>query len=259
LGLGEALQFDTKSNSVARDLFYIYNAIGRFHAAHTGSGSQDNRDYITYHALGKAILLTRTLDEVAAFTRITDHVPRQSVVLIDEIDKAPRDFPNDILNELEDLCFRVPELNNVEVRANPALRPIVVITSNSEKNLPDAFLRRCVYYHISFPDRQRLEDIVVSHLAGRLQGQDDLMAESLNLFTLLRSQSAGLRKKPATAELLGWISAICTLQGADPRRKVTLDDLAIQTLGILAKTPEDREAARVVLREWFESRKAKPS
>src|SRR5262249_10966729 len=145
LGLDSPLIFETKSTSVSRDLFYNFDNLRRFQAAQVPSESLDPKAYISFKALGLAILYTLPAAELSEIvsTGASHHEPRRSVVLIDEVDKAPRDFPNDILNELEHLYFRVPEMGNRIVRADPALRPIVVITSNSEKGLPDAFLRRC--------------------------------------------------------------------------------------------------------------------
>src|SRR5208337_3471068 len=111
----------------------------------TNEGSQNSVDYITYNALGVAILDAN--DRKALETWLPadfEHTgPCQSVVLIDEVDKAPRDFPNDILNEVESMYFKVPEFGNVKFSAPAAMHPILVITSNSEKNLPGPFLRRC--------------------------------------------------------------------------------------------------------------------
>lgn len=164
LGLGKPLSFETKSTSVAKDLYYQYDAVGRFHAAHEGrSNSQaSNLDYLTFHALGKAILLTGAgPPEVLQRFRETENLelgfaPRQSVVVIDEIDKAHRDFPNDLLNEIDRKFFTITEHRNTTVDGSGPLYPLVLITSNSERNLPDPFLRRCVYYHIEFPKREAL-------------------------------------------------------------------------------------------------------
>src|SRR5262249_11440488 len=137
--------------------------------------------------------------------------PRRSVVLIDEIDKAPRDFPNDLLNEVETMHFRVPELGNALIASDPGSPPILVITSNSEKHLPDAFLRRCIYYHIPFPGRERLSRIIEARLgrfAGRAEG---FLPDALDIFDRLREPAVGLRKKPATAEVLSWLAALRAL------------------------------------------------
>jgi MoxR-like ATPase len=259
LGLGEPLLFETKSSSVARDLFYGFDTLRRFHAAHTG-GSQNAVDYLTYHALGLAILLSTDRDRHRALLppelARDEGPPRRSVVVIDEIDKAPRDFPNDLLNEIEHLYFRIPELANAEVRADPALRPVVVVTSNSEKHLPDAFLRRCVFYHLDFPDTQRLKRIVLLRLvtaapAGRaLPLGEAFLADAVALFEALRRPESGLRKKPGTAELLGWVVAMAEagtdLQAALADQKTRLR----ATLGALVKDRDDQETARGLVERW---------
>lgn len=126
------------------------------------------------------------------------------MVLIDEIDKAPRDFPNDLLNEIDRLYFKIPELGNQVVRAAEGLEPVLVITSNSEKNLPAAFLRRCVYYNIPFPEG-RLEEIVASRLPEFTPGESALLRDAASFFMYLRSGATGVEKAPATAELLDWL------------------------------------------------------
>jgi MoxR-like ATPase len=258
LGLGEPLKFETKSTSKARDLFYYYNSIGRFHAAQTGQGSQNGIDYITYNALGTAILRACEPDDVAGVipAGFEHGGPRRSVVLIDEVDKAPRDFPNDILNEIEGMYFRVPELQNIEIRADIHMQPPVIVTSNSEKHLPDAFLRRCVYYHIEFPEGERLRQIVVNHLGQVVDEQDEFLSDALDLFLTLRSQESRLRKKPATGELLNWIFALQRLapDAENPLRESS--SLALQTLGSLVKTREDQEAAYTIAEQWMTNRSA---
>lgn len=251
LGFGEPLRFETKSTSTARDLFYYFNTIGRFHAAQTGEGSQRALDYMTYNALGIAVL--RAQEE----KRVQDLIPdgfvhggrRRSVVLIDEVDKAPRDFPNDILTEVEEMYFRIPEIKNVKVQADPEMRPILVITSNSEKHLPDAFLRRCVYYHIPFPDRERLARIVEARLGG-LSDSDPFLSDALNLFLKLRDDGLGLRKKPATAELLGWLVALRDVAPHTENPLRSQPELVERTISSLVKTSEDQETVVQVAREW---------
>jgi AAA domain (dynein-related subfamily) len=168
LGLESPLVFETKATSMSRDLFYTFDNLRRFQAAHAAERDLDPRGFIQFNALGLAILRTLPWEEIVrvAPPDLCHAAPGQSVVLIDEIDKAPRDFPNDILNELEHLYFRIPELGGEVVRANPVLRPIVIMTSNSEKSLPDAFLRRCIFYHIPFPNAHRLEEIVLARVVG---------------------------------------------------------------------------------------------
>jgi MoxR-like ATPase len=179
--------------------------------------------------------------------------PRRSVVLLDEVDKAPRDFPNDVLTELEDLYFRIPELGDVRLQANPELRPLMVLTSNSERDLPDAFLRRCVYYHIPFPDPERLAEIVALQL-DNVPAESRLVREAIELFRELRERG-GLRKKPATAELLLWLLTLepllgegahaTGLRGAEQRQAVG------RSLSSLIKTADDRVRALEVLNQWL--------
>ena len=253
LGFGAPLKYETKSTSIASELFYSYNTVGRFHAAQTGEGSQNSVDYITYNALGKAILLAKPQEEVQAFLpRNHRHDgPRRSIVLIDEIDKAPRDFPNDILNEIEGMYFRIPEMGNREVRASQEFQPIVIITSNSEKHLPDAFLRRCVYYHIDFPDTDRLEDICLARLGQTLHSGQPLLQDALELFVQLRNPVNNLRKSPATAELLNWLMAMSVIHPSPSSPLRSHPDTVFKTLGALTKSREDHEVALSVAQHWL--------
>lgn len=256
LGLGEPLKFETKSTSNARDLFYYYNSIGRFHAAQTGQGSQNGLDYITYNALGVAILRACKAEDVRGVVPegFEHGGPRRSVVLIDEVDKAPRDFPNDILNEIEGMYFRVPELQNIQIRADVDMQPLVMITSNSEKHLPDAFLRRCVYYHIEFPGSEKLLRIVAAHLGEAMDGRGEFLSDALDLFFTLRRPESRLRKKPATGELLNWVFAMQRIAPDDQNPLRRSASLALKSIGSLVKTQEDQDAARSVVRQWMESR-----
>lgn len=256
LGLQAPLKFETKSDSTAQNLFYIYDALKRFQDIQS-ENTKSTLDYITYQALGIAILKSKRYEEVKGVLPedFEYFEPQRSVVLIDEIDKAPRDFPNDLLNELEQLYFRVSELGNKPVEANPELRPIVIITSNSEKDLPDAFLRRCVYYNIPFPERGKLADIIASRLGFSIDSQDAFLQTALDLFDQLRSSRSGLRKKPATAELLGWISALKTF-AKDDANLFTQREIVIPTLSSLIKTAEDQEKARIIIEEWIKQQTA---
>ena len=229
LGFEKPLKFETKSTSTARDLFYTYDTLRQFQDAQSGTKDRNTLDYLTYSALGTAILLTKDKSEIAEYLPSGFEHPgkRRSVVLIDEVDKAPRDFPNDILNELEHLYFRVPELGNDKIEANPELQPIVVITSNSEKDLPDAFLRRCVYYNVPFPQEDRLSEIVTNLLGLNSACSSDFVKDALDLFFELRKSR--LRKKPATAELLGWMIALKEISGGADN-PLAEPELALQTL-----------------------------
>jgi MoxR-like ATPase len=269
LGLGKPLAFNTKSTSTARDLFYTFDAMGRFQVAHTGNGSDNNLDYIVYNAIGLAILRSR--EEVSVSKLLPpcfEHGGRrQSVVLVDEIDKAPRDFPNDLLHEVESLSFRIPELGNIEVQADAALRPILVLTSNSEKNLPDAFLRRCVFYNIPFPKTGRLIEIVRARTAafksdsipptgpaGSTRAEEPtktaspLLKTAVALFEEIRS--SGLRKPPSTAELLNWVQALIAKGAVVTRPIEALGEKALMSTScVLAKTRDDAEALERFLKK----------
>lgn len=254
----DVLRFNTKTTSVARDLFYRYDAIRHFRDA---SRDTEDRikvlDYITFEALGKAI--------VAAGKK-------QYVVLVDEIDKAPRDFPNDVLFEFEEMAFRVeealprdfehydfsrkPEFQEMKAeigRVKPqqgvirlpekAPKPILILTSNSEKNLPDAFLRRCVFYHITFPNEVLLQEIVASNLALSPAYQA-VLPKMIAKFLDIRKLN--LRKPPATAELVRWIEILNKrkmdwdkLEQGDP----AMQKLLLSTYPVLAKNTDDLEKA----------------
>jgi MoxR-like ATPase len=252
LDLGEPFVFETKSTSTSRDLFYTFDSLGRFSAVQTGAGGRRAVEFITYNALGAAIVRAnegRAVAEVLPADFPHDG-PRRSVVLIDEVDKAPRDFPNDILNELDRLYFKIPELNNARVEARPEYTPLVVITSNSERNLPDAFLRRCIYYDVQFPDTERLAEIVEVRLGHYVRGTSPLLAEALGFFNWLRSNDNALRKRPGTAELLDWLSALAAI-GASPDRGLRAQqELALRTVAALLKTAEDQRRGGELFTRW---------
>ncbi|MET0793465.1 MAG: hypothetical protein ABW061_18230 [Polyangiaceae bacterium] len=168
---------------------------------------------------------------------------------------APRDFPNDILAEFEDLKFNAPEIN-VELPAPEGHRPVIIVTSNSERDLPDAFLRRCVYYDIPFPDEARLRDI----LAGRLRLPDgsavgaEFTLHALGIFGELRKLTK-LRKKPATAELIAWMAAL-TRAYPGVANPLIVEGAALSRLGVLIKSREDLELATRTVREYKPKRGA---
>ena len=252
LGLEEPLRFDTKSGSTARDVLYRYDTLSRFHAANTNSGSQDNLDYLDYVALGAAIVLSRKPEEVRDILPPQFQHPgsRRSVVLVDEIDKAPRDFPNDLLLEVDALRFRIPELNK-EVEADPALRPVLIITSNSEQNLPDAFLRRCIYYHIPPQERSQLAKIICNRVPGVTPTQENhvLLDSGLDFFEEVRRLD--LRKPPATAELLNWFQILAD-SGVPVTAKIReIPEVLTTSLPTLAKTKDDRDILTAWVRETF--------
>jgi MoxR-like ATPase len=257
-------KFETKSTSVARDLFYTFDAVTSFKM----TTQPDQRTFIRYQALGRAILDSFPKDDerIQRLLPPEDQPdyrhdgPRRSVVLIDEIDKAPRDFPNDLLNEIDRLAFRVPELRNAgspgsepdEKGVEAAYRPIVIITSNSEKGLPDPFLRRCVYFDIPFPEEAEMQNIVAARIA-KLGTADLLLADALGLFYKLRrkGRETNLHKEPSTAELLNWLQILLHC-GAKPNQSLKLQkELVQQTLSTLVKSSEDRrEACDFVANRW---------
>jgi MoxR-like ATPase len=253
LGLDPPRVFETKSTTIARDLFYSFDNIGRFRAAQTPGASIDPRLFLFFNALGLAIVLANPPETVFRLlpSDFKHSAPRRSVVLIDEIDKAPRDFPNDILNEIELLYFRIPELDNAQVGAEPEYRPVVIMTSNSEKALPDAFLRRCIFYSIPFPDDERLEQIILARLPERLVKGGPLLRDAISFFGHLRQDEMGLRKRPGTAELLNWLAAVLEFE-CDPSKPLAAQTgTTSRTLAALAKMGEDQERVREAFKQWI--------
>jgi len=282
------LRFVVKSDTQARDLFYRFDTVGRFHASQTPDADSDPRQFITFEALGKAILYAKSPDyahtELGLPQRALDHpgAPKRSVVLIDEIDKAPRDVPNDILVELERLEFDIPELRTAHQSGShnkqPAdgriglkshenrFRPIVIITSNSEKALPDPFLRRCVYHHLEFPpfrqaeEKQRddlvtVDDIVASRLGERyVNGGQLLVEQGISLFRHLREEAARLEHRPTLAELLDWLNYLLPRTGEGrPAESLAAvgDELLVTSLQhLLLKKPADQARASELWQAW---------
>lgn len=198
-------KFDTKTTSSASDLFYNYDAIKHFYDANFHKLSDCNKslniyDYISLQALGKAIALTNKKNESCKkLLDDSDFTFDSSVVLIDEIDKAPRDFPNDILNEIEQFEFTIKETGETIKKGDGEI--IIIMTSNSERNLPDAFLRRCLFYNIPFPTNDDLEKIIGVHL--KPINNLELLIE---VFSNIRELATN--KKPATAELITWLKIL---------------------------------------------------
>jgi len=240
LDLSLPLLFQTKTTSTAKDMFYRYDALGHFHDSQFHKEASRVEDYIAYEALGLAILLSLDPGEVnprlpEAFR---DKGPVRSVVLIDEIDKAPRDLPNDVLNEIETMSFTVKETGQT-FSADQSYKPILVLTSNSEKNLPDAFLRRCVFYHISFPDSERLKQIVQGRLRFNSDFTPEMLDSAIRHFGAIRELA--LKKKPATAELLAWMQILEKMQLDPANLKPGEAEALAFTYSILVKSKEDRD------------------
>ena len=166
----EVLRFNTKTISKASDLFYTYDALSHFQAANMrGERAVPVEQFITLNAFGKAVAYSNPAPTELAekFGLAMPQSPMNSVVLIDEVYKAPRDFTNDLLDEILNYRFAIRELPGFEAQKAPAGNIVVILTSNSEKNLPDAFLRRCAFFHIEFPKGQLLRDIVELHSCFR--------------------------------------------------------------------------------------------
>jgi MoxR-like ATPase len=246
LGLPPPLIFNAKTTSTATDLFYRYDALRHFHDSHFRAEPLPASGYLTYEALGLAILLSvpPALADVHLPPPLRNTGPTRSIVLIDEIDKAPRDLPNDVLNEIEAMSFTVRE-TGVTFSASPRMRPILVLTSNSEKNLPDAFLRRCVFYHIPFPDRDRLREIVERRLEPSSSFTSRMLESALTQFEQIRSLP--LLKKPATAELLAWLQVLEKMELDVANLKPGQAELLAMSYCVLAKSKDDVAKVRKAL------------
>lgn len=214
LALGkELIVWNIKSTSKAQDGLYIYDTVQRLNDSRFGDGDvSDIKRYIKLGKLG------------TAFTS-----PERVVLLLDEVDKADVEFPNDLLNELDEMSFHIHETNET---INARHRPIVVITSNSEKELPDAFLRRCIFHYIEFPDEGLMEEIVRVHFPDI---RTRLLREVLKRFYWLRNINE-FRKKPSTSELLDWIQAL--IAGGISHEELSGE---IPFLGVLLKKEADYE------------------
>ncbi len=216
-GLGAPLlTWHVKSTTKAQDGLYHYDVVQRLNDSRFGDGDvSDIRKYIKHGVVGQA------------FTS-----EQRPVLLIDEVDKADLEFPNDLLHELDAMSFHIPEINET---VSASQRPIVVITSNAEKELPDAFLRRCVFHYISFPTPDVMERIVKVHLPD-IEGS--LLEQAIVRFYELR-RVPGLRKKPSTSELVDWL--IVLIRGGVPAEDVAK---SAPFLGTLLKQEGDHETAR---------------
>jgi MoxR-like ATPase len=208
------LSWHIKSTAKAADGLYVYDTVQRLNDSRFGTGDvADIGRYIKLGPLGRS------------FSAAERHV-----LLIDEIDKADLEFPNDLLRELDEMRFSILETGEEVITKH---RPVVLITSNNEKELPDAFLRRCIFYYIDFPDPALMRKIIAVH-HPHLDAL--LLDQVLVKFYWLREQN-DLRKKPSTSELIDWISALL-------RAGVSMDTLEahIPFVGALLKTEQDVDA-----------------
>jgi MoxR-like ATPase len=179
------LTWHVKSTTRAQDGLYVYDTVQRLYDSRFGDGDvKDIRQYIKLGPLGQSF---------ASSGRV--------VLLIDEVDKADLEFPNDLLHELDRMRFRISETNDDVVARE---RPVVIITSNNEKELPDAFLRRCVFHFIEFPDRELMKSIVEVHHPGLDRA---IIEQAMAVFYEIR-EMRGIRKRPSTSELIDWIAVL---------------------------------------------------
>jgi MoxR-like ATPase len=210
LGL-RLIPWHVKSTTRAQDGLYVYDTVQRLYDSRFGDGDvKDIRRYIRLGPLGEAF---------SARERV--------VLLIDEVDKADLEFPNDLLHELDRMRFRIVETNEEVVAAH---RPVVIITSNNEKELPDAFLRRCVFHFIDFPDADLMRRIIDVHHPGL---DTSLADQALKIFYELRGFTR-LRKRPSTSELIDWIAVL----KASGLQSFKLDE-NLPFLGALLKKEQD--------------------
>ncbi|GAA5087581.1 MoxR family ATPase [Paenalcaligenes hermetiae] len=209
------LQWHIKSTTKAQQGLYEYDAVSRLRDSQLGDERVHQiSNYIVKGALWEAF-----------------ESPEPTVVLIDEIDKADIEFPNDLLREIDKMEFHVYETQQT-IRAQH--RPLIIITSNNEKELPDAFLRRCFFHYIRFPDADTLSAIVKVHFP---QLADDLLQAALDTFYALRN-APGLKKKPSTSELLDWLQLLLS-HDATPESIRQADQATTPLIGALIKNEQD--------------------
>lgn len=209
----ELIHWPVKSTTRAQDGLYVYDTVQRLYDSRFGDGDvKDIRHYIKLGPLGRAF-----------------GADKRVVILIDEVDKADLEFPNDLLHELDRMRFVVNETGD-EVVAKE--RPVVIITSNNEKELPDAFLRRCVFHFIDFPDQELMRQIVGVHHPTI---DRDLVDQAVVTFYRLR-ELPKIRKRPSTSELIDWISVLRTANVGAERFVRELP-----FLGVLLKKEQDVE------------------
>ncbi|MEI6410465.1 MAG: MoxR family ATPase [Bacteroidota bacterium] len=203
-------EFNVKSTSKAKDALYSFNHVAHLRDAQLASNGLISLDDVIKHEKSRHYVNPGPLGK--AFTS-----KKRAVLLIDEIDKADIDFPNDLLNELEDMKFSISELEGRTdeaertIQADPANRPILFITSNDEKDLPAPFLRRCLYYQIKFPEGDDLKKILRAHIGLDEVKQKALVDKAIERFEALREEmksGVGDGKKSSTSELIDWYRAL---------------------------------------------------
>lgn len=228
LGIEPVIHFQVKSDSTAKNLLYHFDAVRYFHDANLKKGSEQLKK-------------SNYIEQRALWVAMTSEFPR--IILIDEIDKAPRDFPNDLLHELDRMEFTVIETGEM-VSSGTEKRPIVFITSNSERRLPEPFLRRCVYHHIEFNDALLVKAVEIrKHYYDNLS--NDFIQMAMQRFLALRDIS--LRKIPSTSEFLVWLRVLALTIHTRPE-KLESDLSRLPYLGMLLKDHQDLMAIREGMR-----------
>jgi MoxR-like ATPase len=266
LGLGAVRRFEAQSISEAQDLFYRFDLVGQLAQAHLQkAGVIANQpakpsDFVAFGPLGRALLRGGRVGERGrhpellkrAFPRLDLErwQPRRSVVLIDEIDKASRDFPNDLLNAIDRLEFRIREIPESEMPrirvAHDAFRPIVLITSNGEREIPAPFLRRCVYCHIPDPSQEDLRKIIRNRVfGGGAPGELPALYEALlSLFDAFRGDDHAYAYRVGTSELVDWTRAVERQRGvvaAEGFANANNSKVVFGAFSAVAKNHEDRD------------------
>lgn len=222
----DLLIWNIKSTTKAQEGLYVYDTVQRLYDSQFGDNDvSDIKRYIKLGKMGEAFVADKPV-----------------VLLIDEIDKADLEFPNDLLWELDQMSFYIPETKETITAKN---RPIVIITSNAEKELPDAFLRRCIFHYIAFPDPESMTRIVSVHHPNL---EKHLLEQALDTFYMLRN-IPNIQKKPSTSELIDWLQAL-VVGGVNPNRIRS----EIPFLGVLLKKNEDLDTLLNVIYNKTQSR-----
>ena len=217
----ELIIWNIKSTTKAQDGLYVYDVVQRLYDSQFGGeGVDDIKKYVKLGKLGEAF-----------------NSEKQVILLIDEIDKADLEFPNDLLWELDKMEFYIPETKET-IKAKQ--RPIVIITSNAEKELPDAFLRRCIFHYIEFPSQELMEEIVKVHFDSL---DEKLLAQVMDTFYWIREMD--IQKKPSTSEVIKWIQAL-EIGGVSP----LLIKKEVHFAGVLLMKNEDLETLERVKRRF---------
>ena len=267
LGLDEVIEVHVRTTTTAQSLKYAFDAVQYFQWAAAREGLEPLSEEETERRLGlsglsdQARLKARFLTPGPLWEALVSERPR--ILLIDEIDKAPRDFPNDLLHELDQMSFEVPELADGGGKAptvpprpkeeargtarKASRRPVVIITSNSEYRMPPAFLRRCLYHHIERPDERALIQMVTRRVEGGQLGplDDTLIAAAVRRFLTLR-EDGRLDKPPETSELLAWCRALSFFSGIDEGALVGAPLSSLKGVEALVKLEADRRTLGLI-------------